>query len=811
MKTLKKLFAYLLAIVMCSVFLPINGNIASAEGEEIRLSLTSYISAYNAMRDSDTLDVEFGNVCWREGDSATFEVEAGEAGLYRIGINISGAEGYASKLTVTVNDTKQLDSAVAILHGNYFSMSDEEYGTIWLEEGTNIVTIEHEAGSAGAYATELFFKKSENSDIRMHVQSYTNAHNVKNTSPVLTTDGGPHNTVWFIGDWAEYHIYIPEAGLYEVGMKTAAGVRESLTFSFSVDGVTKLANVAKNTLNTTAYGEKVDLSFGQIAFFEAGEYTLKIAKNAGGFSYADEIFLKYAGKIEVDEIRVQMGAYTEAYSNTTNTAGLIKEGEFYVWRGQGATSDRGDWAKYSVDVPVSGKYKFGIKLGGAVGYTTGIRMSVDGQDVISNNEISILSEYAKPVDTNVGIIEFENPGTYEIELENTLPNSGVYTLNWYLIYLGDPIEFVSAYAGDELLGNGDEISAGTDLFKLEFSKKIKATDITNENFRKVFIKDSKGKKLSYVGTVEDEYAYLSLTEALCENEKYTLEIGAVSDDVEYTTVNSSSYKFAAVEGEGSETICNLEAEFENDCALISAEMLSSQELGIKGREYYIFMKQTDDANEAVEILSGVTDDGGKIDVRYTLPKESKDGEYTFTVSGKYTFDSQKVTAMYVSGSLKENIKNATAAGVKVGIYFFSQAKNTEEAVEEAEFVLENIKGYEIAYPVVFDTEEVTTYDARANGLTRAERTDCCIAFCEKIKEAGYTPMIYANTRYMVMGLELERLNDYDKWFAYYGTSHTFPYAFTMLQYSDTGRVPGIEGAVDLDVSFVDYAAPVHEE
>lgn len=160
---------------------------------------------------------------------------------------------------------------------------------------------------------------------------------------------------------------------------------------------------------------------------------------------------------------------------------------------------------------------------------------------------------------------------------------------------------------------------------------------------------------------------------------------------------------------------------------------------------------------------------------------------------------------------KENIKNATAAGVKVGIYFFSQAKNVEEAVEEAEFVLEHIKDYAIEYPVVFDTEEVTTYDARANGLTRAERTDCCIAFCEEMKQAGYTPMIYANTRYMVMGLELERLNDYDKWFAYYGSSHIFPYEFTMLQYSDTGRVPGIEGAVDLDVSFVNYAAPLHEE
>ena len=158
-----------------------------------------------------------------------------------------------------------------------------------------------------------------------------------------------------------------------------------------------------------------------------------------------------------------------------------------------------------------------------------------------------------------------------------------------------------------------------------------------------------------------------------------------------------------------------------------------------------------------------------------------------------------------------NIKKANEAGVKVGVYFFSQAKNTEEAEKEAEFVLENIKKYDVTYPVVFDTEEVTTYAARANGLTRAERTDCCIAFCEKIKEAGYTPMIYANTRYMIMGLELERLNAYDKWFAYYGTNYTFPYEFTMFQYSDSGRIPGIDGDVDLDVSFVDYAAQNREE
>ncbi len=159
----------------------------------------------------------------------------------------------------------------------------------------------------------------------------------------------------------------------------------------------------------------------------------------------------------------------------------------------------------------------------------------------------------------------------------------------------------------------------------------------------------------------------------------------------------------------------------------------------------------------------------------------------------------------------KNIKGANEAGVHVGIYFFSQAVNTEEAVEEAEMILNKIKDYVVDYPIVIDTEEVTTYDARANKLTRAERTDICIAFCDCINAAGYTPMIYANTRYMIMGLELERLSKYEKWFAYYGTNYTFPYEFHMYQYSDSGIVDGIDGAVDLDVSFVDYADPARNE
>lgn len=154
---------------------------------------------------------------------------------------------------------------------------------------------------------------------------------------------------------------------------------------------------------------------------------------------------------------------------------------------------------------------------------------------------------------------------------------------------------------------------------------------------------------------------------------------------------------------------------------------------------------------------------------------------------------------------KTNISGALANGIKVGVYFFSQAVSTEEAVEEAEFVLKNIKGYDVTYPVVFDTEKVTTYDARANNLSMAERTDICLAFCDRIREAGYTPMIYANTRYMFMGIDLSRLEDVEKWFAVYSKDIKFPYEFGILQYSESGHVDGIAGNVDLDIAFKDYS------
>ncbi len=154
---------------------------------------------------------------------------------------------------------------------------------------------------------------------------------------------------------------------------------------------------------------------------------------------------------------------------------------------------------------------------------------------------------------------------------------------------------------------------------------------------------------------------------------------------------------------------------------------------------------------------------------------------------------------------EQNIQGANEAGIPAGVYFFSQAVTVEEAREEADMVIEQIRDYQIDYPVVFDTESIPGTNARANELPRELRTDIAIAFCERIREAGYTPMVYCNTRWMIMNINLERLTDYEIWYAYFGDNLTFPYHFDMWQYTNEGSVPGIDGAVDLNISFKNYA------
>lgn len=152
-------------------------------------------------------------------------------------------------------------------------------------------------------------------------------------------------------------------------------------------------------------------------------------------------------------------------------------------------------------------------------------------------------------------------------------------------------------------------------------------------------------------------------------------------------------------------------------------------------------------------------------------------------------------------TFERNINGALKNDIDVGVYFFTQAMSEEEAEEEAGFVIDSIAPYKVKYPVVIDVEAVTSTNARGNDLTSEERTKYCIAFCEKIKEAGYTPMIYGNLKTFMLLLNIEELEAYDKWFAYYDEAYYFPYDFKIWQYTNKGKVAGIKGDVDLNISF----------
>ena len=147
-----------------------------------------------------------------------------------------------------------------------------------------------------------------------------------------------------------------------------------------------------------------------------------------------------------------------------------------------------------------------------------------------------------------------------------------------------------------------------------------------------------------------------------------------------------------------------------------------------------------------------------------------------------------------------NIEGAQAAGLDVGVYFFSQAITKDEAVEEAKFVLNWIEGYEPDYPIFFDWEDIEA-DARTDGMDMLTLTGCVDAFCATIEDAGYRAGVYFNQRFGYQELNLLSLRKYMFWLAEYNPAPTFTYDFEIWQYSCDGRVDGISGPVDLNMSF----------
>ena len=153
-------------------------------------------------------------------------------------------------------------------------------------------------------------------------------------------------------------------------------------------------------------------------------------------------------------------------------------------------------------------------------------------------------------------------------------------------------------------------------------------------------------------------------------------------------------------------------------------------------------------------------------------------EYAFIRLGLRGYESAKIV---LDEYYETNMAGANSAGVAAGVYFFTQAVTVEEAKEEADFVIEHLKGYDVSCPVVFDVERISGGKGRADQLTKEERTDITIAFCEAVKAAGYTPMIYGNVVCFTRLLDMAKLNDYEKWYAFYDDYMYMPYNVSCWQ------------------------------
>lgn len=151
---------------------------------------------------------------------------------------------------------------------------------------------------------------------------------------------------------------------------------------------------------------------------------------------------------------------------------------------------------------------------------------------------------------------------------------------------------------------------------------------------------------------------------------------------------------------------------------------------------------------------------------------------------------------------QQNIVNAHNAGVEVGVYLFSQAVSEDEALQEAGLVLEQLQGHSLELPVVFDPERIRDDAARTDNVTGEQFTKNTVLFCEKMKEAGYQPMIYSNMLWEAFEYDMEALADYPIWYADYEPVPQTPYYFSFWQYSEKGSVDGIAGNVDLNVQFL---------
>ncbi len=237
---------------------------------------------------------------------------------------------------------------------------------------------------------------------------------------------------------------------------------------------------------------------------------------------------------------------------------------------------------------------------------------------------------------------------------------------------------------------------------------------------------------------------------------------------------------------------------------------------INGRTYYY--DKSGKPVTGAQIIQGVTYNFGSDGAIQTTVNGSKFGIDISRHNGKIDWNAVKSSGVdYViircgyrgssSGALitdqnfQSNIKGATAAGLKVGIYVFSQAVNEVEAVKEASLAVSLAKGYKLTYPIFIDTE---SSGGRADKIDVATRTAVINAFCQTVQSAGYQAGIYASKSWFEQKLNMGAVGNYRIWLAQYAAAPTYSGRYDMWQYSSKGTISGINGRVDLNLSYLGY-------
>lgn len=305
-------------------------------------------------------------------------------------------------------------------------------------------------------------------------------------------------------------------------------------------------------------------------------------------------------------------------------------------------------------------------------------------------------------------------------------------------------------------------------------------------------------------------------------------VEAISDAVVYTQQEVDSMLTTAVtnamDNADSELLQILRGRLENGDATMTIlrDLYPGHVVMMDSGQYYFLPLQEDLAFNSYEDGNFIMEEDGFVSYQQEGETLTKKGIDVSKYQGEIDWEAVKNDGVdyaiirvgirgYSEGGILEdeffrrNIEGAIANGIPVGVYFFTQALNEAEALEEADFVIGMLQDYSLTYPVYLDVEDVKKENCRTNGLTATERTENAKVFLEAVRAAGYQPAIYGNMKTYLLMLDLAELEQYDKWFAGYTLPIYYPYEYKMLQYSEKGRVAGISGQVDVNICFKDYA------